>query len=162
MDYVTQLPESFDSKRLLEEFEGLGQQDQLYVTSHNGKTYDYPHGVDFVMNYNERDLVVVNSIFSGSYTEKVFHEVDKKYDVCRARFMTLGPPPLARAYSYHKDLTPRLHIPLTTNDDCMFLVNDELRYMPELGTLYFLDTTQRHTALNLGWTKRTHLVFCVK
>ena len=34
--------------------------------------------------------------------------------------------------------------------------------MPELGQAYMLDTTNKHTALNLSWENRVHAVFCLK
>ena len=67
-----------------------------------------------------------------------------------------------RAYSYHVDMTKRIHIPLRTNDDCMFMVEDNVYKMPELGQAYMLDTTHKHTALNLSWENRVHAVFCLR
>ena len=74
--------------------------------------------------------------------------------------MTLSPE--NRAYSYHVDRTKRIHIPLRTNEDCMFIVENNLYKMPEEGQAYMLDTTNRHTALNLSWENRVHLVLCLK
>ena len=67
-----------------------------------------------------------------------------------------------RAYSYHYDMTQRIHIPLVTDEDCMFIVDDNVYKMPEPGQAYMLDTTKKHTALNLGSNKRVHLVACLK
>ena len=44
----------------------------------------------------------------------------------------------------------------------MFIVENNLYKMPEEGQAYMLDTTNRHTALNLSWENRVHLVLCLK
>jgi hypothetical protein len=42
----------------------------------------------------------------------------------------------------------------------MFLINDLVRRMPEVGMLYKLKTDELHSALNLDFDKsRTHILF---
>jgi hypothetical protein len=63
--------------------------------------------------------------------------------------------------SYHRDIEPfRLHIPLTTNRSCFFVVNDNIYRMPTEGQLYTLRTDAYHTPVNANKNfERTHLVF---
>ena len=64
-------------------------------------------------------------------------------------------------YSYHKDQTKRLHIPIVTNDKCFFVINDEVVRTPKEGHPYVLDTTLIHTAVNASFEDRIHLIGCV-
>ena len=65
-------------------------------------------------------------------------------------------------YSVHKDLTPRIHIPIITNPQ-NFIV---FKYSPmehlSLGNVYWVDTTQYHTAINGSDDARLHLVGIVE
>ena len=81
----------------------------------------------------------------------------KKYEMSRTRVMTINQK---ECYSYHYDLTPRIHIPLTTNEKCMFIIDDKVFRLPADGSIYFVDTTLYHTALNANRDvfKRTHIV----
>tara|TARA_X000001316_G_C922229_1_gene37177 strand:+ start:2086 stop:2574 length:489 start_codon:yes stop_codon:yes gene_type:complete len=63
-------------------------------------------------------------------------------------------------YSYHKDPTKRIHIPLVTNDNCFIIVDDILHRYPADGNHYVVDTTKQHTAVNASWEERIHLVGC--
>jgi hypothetical protein len=79
---------------------------------------------------------------------------------CRARIMTLEPK---TCLSYHRDTTMwRYHIPMKTSWDSFFLVDDEVRRMPQEGALYKLNTSLMHTAVNAHKTeRRSHLVVSV-
>ena len=61
-------------------------------------------------------------------------------------------------YSYHTDKTPRIHIPLITNDKCFMIVDDEVIRLPANGDVYLIDTTKFHTFLNGSWETRIHIV----
>ena len=63
-------------------------------------------------------------------------------------------------YSYHYDLTPRVHIPLTSNEKCMFIIEDKVYRLPADGSVYFVNTKLFHTALNANREdfERTHIV----
>ncbi|WP_167472913.1 aspartyl/asparaginyl beta-hydroxylase domain-containing protein [Nocardia arthritidis] len=51
----------------------------------------------------------------------------------------------------------RLHIPLITNEDCMFSDNNTV-YRMKPGEVWFLDATQVHTAAALTTLSRMHLI----
>lgn len=155
---------SFDFEKLLNDFYKIHntiQKNQIHISSHDGKSYHFESGdMRTYGNLSQEDFTKINSWFIGSYTEQVYKSLDEKFDICRGRFMVMNEK--NRAYSYHYDLTPRLHIPLKTNKECLFLVDDKIYRMENLGKVYFLDTTKKHTALNLSWEERIHVVFCLK
>lgn len=133
---------------------------QTYITSPDGNTYDIDAMNFRLGNVRESDCCTVNRLFRSTILEQMYNDLDSMFGVCRARFMMMNKH--RRAYSYHADFTPRLHIPIQTNDDCMFIVDDHVYRMPDVGSVYFLNTTLKHTALNLGHDERIHLVFSLK
>lgn len=164
MTPIKTLPELYNANKLYEEYKKINiAKSQIYLSSHDGKTYEFSNGTIYEYdNTDQNDYTKINEIFKGTYFEEVYNDVDQKYKVCRARIMTMKPPE-NRAYSYHYDQSPRLHIPIKTNRDSMFLINDTVYRMPEEGRLYFMDTIQLHSALNLSRGEtRIHLVFCVR
>jgi hypothetical protein len=165
---LIKLPHKFDTKELLDLYNDCEvKAQQLYVTSVDGNTYTYDAQMikkHDVMGFGDNESLFcnVNKYFKGSYVEEVFNTVNAAYGVCRTRFMLLDTS--RRAYSYHVDRSARLHIPLATNKDCIFIVEtgtfqNEVHYMPNEGQLYCLETRKRHSAINLGNMPRLHLVF---
>jgi len=132
-------------------------QNQIAITSFDGKNVmvDNKFNEDY-KRIPEIDLNLMNEWFKDTYVEEVIHTINKTYNTTKWRFMRLSSE--RRAYSYHKDETKRLHIPLLTNDECMFIIEKQLYEMNQPGVLYEMDTTQYHTALNLGWSDRVHMV----
>ena len=61
-------------------------------------------------------------------------------------------------YTYHKDYTKRIHIPIITNEKCMFIIDDEVVRFPADGDYYLVDTTKMHTAINASFEDRIHIV----
>ena len=158
---LTKLEQKFNYEELLKIYNSMiRKHPQIHISSPDGKTYWYESGDLRKYELNQNDFTKINSFFKGTYVEKVYKELDACYNICRGRFMELNSD--NRAYSYHYDMTQRLHIPLVTDEDCMFIVDDNVYKMPEPGQAYMLDTTKKHTALNLGSNKRVHLVACLK
>lgn len=52
----------------------------------------------------------------------------------------------------------RVHIPITTNDQCLFCVEDEVFHMKR-DNAYEINPTKRHFTFNYGNTDRVHLIF---
>ena len=61
-------------------------------------------------------------------------------------------------YTYHKDISKRIHIPIETNDKCFFVLDDEVVRLPADGSVYEVDTTKIHTFINGSMNPRTHIV----
>ena len=100
----------------------------------------------------EKEFVV--PMFSGLvYINSILEEL-KMY---RSRVMIMKPK---ECYSYHVDPTPRIHIPLVTNPDCFFVIEDEVKRIPADGNYYYVDTTRKHTCVNASFENRIHIVGC--
>ncbi len=67
-------------------------------------------------------------------------------------------------YSIHRDYSPRLHLPLITNEQCNFVFANpaQLIHMPADGKTYWVDTRKDHTFMNGSQESRLHLVMIVK
>ena len=73
----------------------------------------------------------------------------------RTRIMRLRP---YQCYSYHIDPSPRIHIPLITNENCFMIIDDMLYRYPADGNYYLADTTKIHTFVNASLEDRIHIV----
>ena len=78
-----------------------------------------------------------------------------KYNVGYARVMILNSK---ECYTYHKDKTKRIHIPIETNENNFFVMNDKVFRLPADGSVYEVDTTNIHTFVNASIIKRRHIV----
>lgn len=151
----------YDHEKLLALYESIFSHiNQVHISSPTGNIYEMPSGDLRKSEYEQEEFTVINSYFKDSYVEEVYQDLDSRFNICRGRFMKLDS--VTRAYSYHMDRTPRIHIPLKTNDDCFFYVDGEIINMPVLGKTYLLDTTKKHSAINLSWEDRIHFVVCLK
>lgn len=72
----------------------------------------------------------------------------------RVRIMRMRP---RLCYSWHRDLTPRIHIPLITHPDNFMVINNESMHLYR-GTYWWTDTTKFHTAMNCSDKDRFHMV----
>ena len=141
---------------------------------------DHQWIIDELVNREDKSQIPLQGVFEGDfngstgatgdlqYSEEEYNialykdmpytnSLLEKYDMSRTRVMTINQ---GKCYSYHYDLTPRIHIPLTTNEKCMFIIDDKVYRLPADGSVYFVDTTRYHTALNANRDgfKRTHIV----
>lgn len=106
----------------------------------------------------ETDIVETCDLFKNTYIEEIIKKIKALgYNVYRGRFLlSLHKTCL----TYHTDASPRLHIPIYTNNNCMMIVDDTVIRLP-FGNTYIVDTRLPHTALNASKQSRVHLVFCV-
>lgn len=103
------------------------------------------------------EYTVLNKMLKGSYIEKVHDILAKDYTFGRMRLMKLTG---RKCMSLHTDMEKRIHIPITTNLNCLMIVDDEVIHMPADGNAYLVDTKKRHTALNSNQDfDRIHLMF---
>lgn len=81
----------------------------------------------------------------------------KKHKMYRSRVMKMIG---GTCYTVHIDNSPRIHIPLISDDHNYFIVNDKLFKLPADGSVYLIDTRLPHTAINASNKKfiRTHIV----
>lgn len=112
---------------------------------------------------DERNYVVVDPVYRGTYLEEVFDKIGGR--VTRARFARLGP---GERLLPHIGMTPkytlRLHIPLVTNSKCYNVSSykgDLVKRHLAPGKLYLINTGTTHWAVNQGTSERIHLVMGV-
>lgn len=99
----------------------------------------------------------LNKDLKGTYLEEVYFIMKQKFDFGRMRLMKLHGK---TCMSLHTDMEKRIHIPITTNENCLMIVDDEVIHMPADGNAYVVNTTKRHTALNSNKDfDRIHLMF---
>ena len=135
LDEIKSLPEYDDQLSLQVTKEGNGGEGQLAK-----------------LDFKEEDFNVF--AYDLPYTNSVLSDL-KMY---RSRLMNMPPK---YCYSYHKDPTPRMHVPLITNPNCFFVVDDEVIRLPADGNHYLIATRKIHTFVNASWEHRLHIVGCV-
>ena len=104
------------------------------------------------LDYKEEDFNVF--AYDIPYTNSVLSELG----MYRTRLMNMKPK---TCYSYHWDPTKRMHIPLLTNENNFFVIDDEISRYPADGSYYLIDTTKKHTFVNASFENRLHIVCCV-
>lgn len=106
----------------------------------------------------ERSFSHLQPCYKGTALEEYLDWLE--VPVYRTRIMLSRPK---TAYSIHRDYSPRLHLPLVTNDQCYFLFTqpERLIHMPADGRTYWVDTRASHTFLNGSVENRLHLVMIV-
>lgn len=82
----------------------------------------------------------------------------KEFGLYRTRIMKLRP---RTVMSIHQDHTPRIHLPVFTNDGCRMMIGHQCYHL-KAGSAYWTNTTIEHTAFNGGVRSRVHIVGCVK
>ncbi len=62
--------------------------------------------------------------------------------------------------TWHYDSTPRIHLPIITNDKCFMVWENYTKHLEE-GILYQVNTKIPHTAMNASFEERIHIVATV-
>jgi hypothetical protein len=93
-----------------------------------------------------------------AFLDTIFEELINEFNMFRTRLMWVKP---FSCYSMHKDLTPRIHIPIITNVECYFVFKKGLISHLPAGGVYKTNTLEKHTFMNCSDQHRLHLVGCV-
>lgn len=122
--------------------------DQINLQTVKGKDpfYGSRSGKEFV----EAETEFKHFFFDMPYINSIL----EKYNLCRSRVMKLRSK---RCLSYHKDPTKRFHLPVITNQNCFFVINNNVHHLP-VGKCYIMDTTLPHTAVNASFEDRIHII----
>jgi len=104
---------------------------------------------------SEEIYKVFEPLLMSTYFKNVYDTLSKHYKLGRVRILKLNS---RTCLSYHKDPEARLHVPLITNPGALMIVDNESCHMEADGSVYYVDTTKYHTALNGGNSDRIHLV----
>ena len=141
--------------KILKELEFLPEYDtQISLQGVEGQT-DLFYGTGKLSDCKHKEPEFIHPLFTElKYTNKIISDLG----MCRTRLMKLEP---FHCYSYHRDACKRIHIPIITNERCMFIIDDEVHRYPADGNSYLIDTTKQHTAINASYEDRYHIVGCV-
>ena len=134
------------------------EHNQIICQTVDPDSNDWQTGIGRIaeLAYEEENLYThVNRELSGT----VLSELIKKYNGFRTRIMIMPP---RHCYSIHADPTPRIHIPISTNNQAWMIwpYLSECKTMNP-GLVYWVDTTKHHTFINGGETNRIHIVMGV-
>ena len=141
----------FDLEKVLNEIRKTGLDiDQIMLQGIEGQT-DKTFGTGSITNYALEEKDFECSLFDLPYTNSLL----EKYNMVRTRIMTMSSK---KCYSYHWDLSSRIHLPLVANDDCFFVIEDKVYRTPADGSVYRVDTTKKHTFVNASFEKRIHIM----
>lgn len=142
----------FDRELVVDEINGIFDADQFCLQGiEPGGDPLYGARAGNEMDHDEDEFVFPN--FHLPYTNSLLTE----YGLHRARVMKLPPK---SCLTYHTDPSKRVHFPLLSNDDCFFIIEDQMMKMPLDGSVILTDTTKRHTAVNASTKYRTHIIGC--
>jgi hypothetical protein len=97
----------------------------------------------------------LNSVFQNT----IFESIIDTYKLKRTRFMWVNEK---TCYSMHRDCTPRIHIPIITNNQSFLVFKEGCVVHLHPGLVYWTDTRYEHTVINGSESPRLHLVGITK
>lgn len=105
----------------------------------------------------DSDFTILCDQFKNTVFEDVYNMLSNNFKIGRIRLMRLEPK---TCLSWHVDHTARIHYPLTTQEGCHMVIDNEVIHLPQ-DTWWTTDTTKLHTAFNASKESRIHLVACL-
>ena len=150
------LNEKIDIEKILRELEDklpAFRDNQVALQSVEGNDDPY-YACGKITDKEHKETDFTKFLFNMPYTNSIL----EKHNICRARVARLT---RRTCYTYHQDYTKRMHIPLVTNENCFMIVDDQLHRLPADGSIYIIDTTKNHTAVNASREDRIHIVSCI-
>ena len=186
-----QLPFKVDIARLREHLEShvlslpavsRGEFDGWSVLSSNGSYLDgWEYGSLCVREVDGRQFIdyeaaekmgvkdvnayrVPTEICTGYLASLIRFFVSNGLNIRRARIAKLAP---GTASQFHRDAPDsqyavRLHIPIITNDGCLFECDEGAAHLPADGSVFLLRVNRLHRVVNTGETARYHFIADVR
>lgn len=111
----------------------------------------------FEVPLKDKDFTQICTQFKNTSFEDIFDSLKKHYKIGRVRIMLSNPK---TCLSWHVDHTPRIHLPIKTQEGCFMVIENEVLHMPE-NTWWWTNTVKLHTAFNGSKESRIHLVACL-
>lgn len=106
---------------------------------------------------DESEFTVFNEKFKDTVFGEIYTKLNEVYTLGRIRLMKSKPK---TCLSWHKDTSPRIHLPIKTNEGCQMVIENQVQHMPA-GTWWLTNTLLPHTAFNASKESRIHLVAVV-
>ena len=141
----------YDLTNILVEIETLPKWDTQICLQGTETIKDPFAGIGSARDLPEKEIEFKYPIFDLPYLNSII----KEWGLYRVRLMNLKSK---TCYSYHQDQGKRFHIPIITNDNCFFIIDDKIVRYPADGNWYMVDTDKKHTAVNASWEDRIHLI----
>ena len=141
----------YDLERIKSELEILPEWEDQICLQGTKNIKDPFVGIGHINKLPEHELEFKYPLFDIPYINSIM----KEQNLYRVRLMNLKSK---TCYTYHEDYEKRFHIPISTNDNCFFIIDDKLKRYPADGNWYIIDTTKKHTAVNASREDRIHLV----
>ena len=136
--------------KIFSEIESLEDEEQIPLQGVPGiEDLSYGTGGFWKLEHPEHMFTKLN--FDLPYTNSII----EKLGMYNSRVMKLRP---RSCYTFHSDLQRRIHIPVITNRDCLFSIEDKLERLKGEGDYYIVDTTKYHTFVNASVYDRIHIV----
>ena len=137
----------------------------------SGEKVNDPCTPDHVKNdllelFTQNDFTTPTPIFKDYILDilQIIKLADPKIHCSRIRIAVLAPHSESEAY-WHTDgdirdgeRKFRLHIPIITNDKCFFDYENERHHLIADGSIYIIDVSRKHRAVNLSQENRYHLI----
>lgn len=119
--------------------------------------------------FEKNTFTIPTPLYTGYFKEvlKLIHQADKNLVLSRIRIAVLKPHNESEAY-WHTDGDKtinerefRLHIPIRTNELCFFDYENERHHLEADGSIYLIEVSKKHRAVNLSSENRYHLIMDV-
>jgi hypothetical protein len=106
--------------------------------------------------FDEHEFNTVPKVIEGGAIDQWLKSLG--FATYRTRIMIVQP---RSCYSIHKDLSPRIHLPITTTRNALmcFPYHQRMFHIPKQWT-YWVDTRKHHTFINTDTVSRIHIVAC--
>jgi len=146
---------SIDIEKILLEIKSLPEYDSQIMLQTVEGIDDPFYGIGRVKQLSHTEEEFTVPLFEElHYTNSIIEMLGMH----RTRLMKMKPK---TCYTYHRDPSKRIHIPIITNEKCMFIIDDEVIRYPADGNYYVVDTTKWHTAINASLEERIHIIGCI-
>ena len=160
---MIELTRSIDILPIIECYNKLENQISWTDFGHKGKQAGLQHcdGEDCwtsAVGKGYGDQTRYNNL-NPTFLNSIFEELINEFNMFRTRLMWVGP---FSCYSIHRDLTPRIHIPIFTNPECYFVFKKGIISHLHVGAVYRINTLEKHTFMNCSDFPRLHLVGCIQ
>ena len=145
----------YDLNKIKDEIKTLPKWDEQICLQGTKTIKDPFAGIGKAIDLPEKEIEFTYPLFDIPYINSII----KEHDLYRVRLMKLK---RKTCYTYHRDQGKRFHIPIITNENCFFIVDEELIRYPADGNYYIVNTSKKHTAINASREDRIHLIGNIK